>query len=95
MLKSCIDTHTNIIAVMSTKKPDKLFPSKQALGYMKHLLGISHLEPNFETLKKMSAVLTDMIDMYSKAGQYQLGDSSAPLVSLASKWCLRFKGESE
>jgi hypothetical protein len=39
----------------------------------------------------MQAMLSDMIDMFSKMGQYQLGDSSSGLVAIAAKYAQRFK----
>lgn len=94
MIKGCMDTHTNIVAYMSSKKPEDLFPSKQTVGYMSHLVSSAKLSPGFETQKLMSLMLNDFIEVYAKTSQYQFGDSSAPLIAFASKWCLRFKGES-
>lgn len=91
MLKGCLDTHTNVVMFMSTKEPEKVFENKQTVGYMKHIVSTSKLSGDSDTQKLMSLVLNDMLEMYSKSSQYQFGDSVAPLIGLASKWCLRFK----
>lgn len=91
MLKGCLDTHTSVVMFMSTKKPEEVFQNKQSIGYMKHIVSTAGLPGDADTRKLMSLFLNDMLDMYAKSSQYQFGDSVAPLVGLASRWCLRFK----
>lgn len=90
-LKSCIDVHSNVVMCNSTKTPETVISEKWVLGNTMKLIRESGVVRSEATSKNMQAMLSDMIDMFSKMGQYQLGDSSSGLVAIAAKYAQRFK----
>ena len=91
-MKSCIDVHTNVLMSITTKTPENVIAEKWILGQTKKIVSDAGLVRSADLLKSMGLLLADLIDMYTKMSQYQLGDSSAPLVTVAAKWCSRFGG---
>lgn len=92
-LKSCIDTHSNMILAVSTKDPSKLISEKWVLGSINKMIAEGNVNRDQDTIKAFSGLMTDLVDAYTKMSQYQLGDSAALLTGISAKWCMKFKGE--
>lgn len=89
----CLDTHANVIMSLSSKTPEKIIREKWVLMYTSKMIKESGLVREADVLKNMAALTADLVDVHKTMSEYQLGDSIAPVVGFATKWCMRMKSE--
>lgn len=90
-LKSCIEVHGNVMLAMASKRPSDCINDGYVLRYVDKISKIGKLKSTPTTADLLQRMAGDMIDLFTKTGQFQLGDSIAGLAMLATRYTIRFR----